>query len=773
MSQVNPFESAAFRIGDWVAEPPLGRLSRGDTATLLEPKTMAVLQHLAARPGEVISGDYLVEQVWNGRPMGDNPVYKCIAQLRKALGDDAHKPVYIATVPKRGYRLLAAVRPAGPADESPPLQPVRRMSAHRPLVAGIALVCTLLVLAAVSLRPGIITDSAPGGDSSAKALAILPFSTRGEPPLPGLTGEGIAQELSSQLAGNRQMRVIAFGSSSAVRQEGVDPGDAARRLQASHVLTGEMSAERERIIVDVALLTASGDELWAHRYDHAAAAPGTLLDTISRDVAGNLRIELDNRLNASCGGTRSVEACQLYLMAHEHVRKRSDGYKATATDLMQQAIARDPEYAVAHADLGSFYLLPGYDIPWAEAMELARTSIERALELDENLAEAHAARGLALLKDERGPCPPTCYDVDGYADAEPPLRKAIELKPGLAPAHNWLAISLYGQGRIDEAHARLRTALSYDPLNPAINYNMALFTAYAGDMAEARQQVNEFQQHHPNPPMYMHAMLARIADYSGHYHESLEYARKLIDDPAASHYLDIMASAYQNLGMFEHLSQLLEGLDNPSSIDELYAIARADLLSVRNQMRELAEFTDVMIENARSEYGDPDHWPRWLVRIAGRNKALLGLHDQAVDYLGDIYLAGHARLDHQALIDELDGLHFLAFSLQKLGREDEANTALDKSLDVIRDWEGQGYADFPDLAYAKARTHALYDNRALAVATLSQAVSLGWKRYWRIHTDPRWNPMRQEADFRQILVQVRDHVEAMRDRTGTEWAAVD
>ena len=99
----------AFRIGAWRVEPRLGRLSSEAVEHIVEPKVMDVLVHLATRPGEVVSTEELVASVWRGRPMGDNPVHRCVSILRRALGDDAQRPRYIDTIPKRGYRVVAPV----------------------------------------------------------------------------------------------------------------------------------------------------------------------------------------------------------------------------------------------------------------------------------------------------------------------------------------------------------------------------------------------------------------------------------------------------------------------------------------------------------------------------------------------------------------------------------------------------------------------------------------------------------------------------------------
>src|SRR5262245_37955197 len=100
-----------FRLGDYVVEPAADRLARGDLRVELEPKTMAVLVALAARAGEVVGSDELIRDIWHDRPMGDNPVYKAIAKLRRALDDEADEPRYIETIPRKGYRLIVKPEP--------------------------------------------------------------------------------------------------------------------------------------------------------------------------------------------------------------------------------------------------------------------------------------------------------------------------------------------------------------------------------------------------------------------------------------------------------------------------------------------------------------------------------------------------------------------------------------------------------------------------------------------------------------------------------------
>lgn len=108
--------SPVFLVGPWTVEPDRLRLRNGDQRVSLQPKVMRLLQHLAARQSAVVSHEELLETVWPGRIVEDGAVYQTLAKLRKALGDDCHAPTYIETVPTKGYRLIAPVMPADPAD---------------------------------------------------------------------------------------------------------------------------------------------------------------------------------------------------------------------------------------------------------------------------------------------------------------------------------------------------------------------------------------------------------------------------------------------------------------------------------------------------------------------------------------------------------------------------------------------------------------------------------------------------------------------------------
>jgi tetratricopeptide (TPR) repeat protein len=409
------------------------------------------------------------------------------------------------------------------------------------------------------------------------------------------------------------------------------------------------------------------------------------------------------------------------------------------------------------------YLMPGASRPWTEVMALARSSIDRALELDPDLADAHATRGLLLMRDENKACPPDCFRLDLEA-SEKALRTAIDLNPGLARAHNWLAIVLYAQGDFKAAEPGFERALGYDPMNPALHNNSALFAAYRGEQETAKRIIADFLTDHPDPPGYLLTGLAIISDLYGDFGESLRHAqaRQEASGNAGAYAYDI-AMAYINLGMLEEAERHLSLADSQDIIGSSTLSVRTGLHLARNESAALAELAGRVSREAYTTYGDRAEWPRWTLRATGRAYSLIGDHARSIEHYELVYRPPLERLDYHAVVDELDGMLFYAYSLESVGRSDEAETVIQAVLEIFGSLEQQGYAALPDLVYVKAVAHALLDERALAIATLRQAVSRGWRRHWRITSDPRWAPLRQEADFNELLAEIRDRVSILRN----------
>ena len=224
-----PRPSGPFRMGDWSVDPSSGTVTCGQAEGRLEPKVMEVLLQLAGRPGEVLSKNELIDAVWPDSIVGEAALSRCISELRRALGDDAREPRYIETLPKRGYRLLADVRavPVREPARNVVAPPVRSRRSWQVLLAG-TIAAALFAAWWAARQPA----SVPGNIES---LAVLPLRALSDDPEQRFFAEGLTNQLLTQLAPVRTLRVV---SGLAARQ--------ARDADAALALL-EMAAERRSL----------------------------------------------------------------------------------------------------------------------------------------------------------------------------------------------------------------------------------------------------------------------------------------------------------------------------------------------------------------------------------------------------------------------------------------------------------------------------------------------------------------------------------------------
>jgi transcriptional activator of cad operon len=283
---------ALLQIGDWVADPNTDSVARRGERQKLEPRAMRLLLLLAESPGVVISVERMLNEVWPGVIVGPASVYQAISQLRRLLGDTDPEPTYIATVPRKGYRLitpvhtlpaassaaptstapaaaaLAAPGPASPAPSGLPGSPAAApRSKHRrlALAGGAALVVALVALAAMLWRPvqRYLTGMPP-----TPSIVVLPFIDMTDSRQDQSFCDGLTEELSNWLAQIPTLRVVARTSAFAYRGKDVDVRTIGRELGASHVLEGSLRRSGNQLRITAQLVsTRDGFHLWSANFD--------------------------------------------------------------------------------------------------------------------------------------------------------------------------------------------------------------------------------------------------------------------------------------------------------------------------------------------------------------------------------------------------------------------------------------------------------------------------------------------------------------------------
>lgn len=484
----------AWQVGDWRVEPELDEIQRGAERVKLEPRSMAVLVHLIERAGTVVSAEELLDRVWTGVVVAPSSVYQTIAQLRRALGDDSENPSYVANVPRKGYRLIALVTRIASttltaATDGPAAGSAMRRRWHwwqTALAALIAIMGIGLFLVPESLRQRVL-----GRAPSDRSVAVLPFQNFGADPGDAYLADGLTEDLLLSLGRLPGVDVTARSSSFAFRGRDKDVREIARVLGVRYVLDGSVRRVGAQLRINAQLINAeTGFQLWSERYDRPFDDVLRVQEDIARSVARELEVLLtrDSSQRLAQRAGRSSAAYDAYLRGRAFWNQRSVESLPRARAQFQLAMLRDPDHAPSHvalAELLAVFPLYGIESPDV-ALPKARAAAQRALELDDGLAEAYAT--LAVVRYQ--------FDWD-WPGAETEFRRAIALSPSYATAHQWYAEFLSYAGRYEEAKAQIALASSFDPLSPTIATLRGSPALWAHRYAEAEQDYRAAVVAHP------------------------------------------------------------------------------------------------------------------------------------------------------------------------------------------------------------------------------------------------------------------------------------
>ena len=442
----------SYQFGPFRLDTRRHVLLRGDKVISLTPRAYDLLVALVARSGSLVSKSELMTTVWRDTAVEENNLNQAISAVRKALGDGRNGARYIETVPRLGYRFTSAVH-ISDADVLPATEPSRRRK------AGLA---TLIAVVAASAMIGVRERTPLANASAARSLAVLPFITVGAPSEP-YVGVGMADALITRI-GN--LEDIAVRPTSAIDEYGGTGRDAiaaGRQLQVDAVLDGRIQRSNDRLRVTAQLIDVrSGGTLWSGVFDEPSKEIFALQDAIAERLANTLVPHLTAETKERLGRSRqrNVVAYDHYVRGRFLWNMRSREGLQRSLEAFQKALETEPTFAEAYVGLADCYnLMPEHGLaPSHEAMPRAKAAALQALEIDPGLGEAHASLAYTLAN----------YDFD-LAAAEAAFRRAIDLTPSYATAHQWYAELLVARGRPAEALASYRRAQELDPLSPIIS----------------------------------------------------------------------------------------------------------------------------------------------------------------------------------------------------------------------------------------------------------------------------------------------------------------
>ena len=533
------------RFGEFSLDPQSRMLRRGGTTVPLTPKAFDVLLLLVENAGRIVAKDELMKAVWPDSFVEESNLTQTIFMVRKALEETADRR-YILTVQGQGYRFLVPVTETtnnGPEIEAPVPPPdavsvpeirlpsPRRARDWRAAVIASAAIALVLILAYAIWPWRSRRGAAEQPDKI--MLAVLPFENFTGDAGQEYFSDGLTEEMISQL-GNldpAHLGVIARTSVMHYKHSQELIPEIGKDLGVQYVIEGSVRRDSKRVRITAQLIQVKDQShLWARQYDRDLGHLLELQGEIALEVANEIEFSLSGRrpieaareAAAPVSGAKSYEAYDLYLKGRYFWNKRTaEGFRQAA-DYFQQAIDKDPNYGRAYAGLADTFSLMStwYLGPQNELMPRARTVALRALALDESLAEAHAS--LALIKEN--------YDYD-WVEAEKEFRRAIQLDPQYATAHQWYAESLSWQGRFEEAFAESDHARRLDPLS------LIIASDYASILYDSRQ-----------------------------YESAVKQCRSVLElDPNFGHARDLMIASYLQLGRYD---EAIDGINRWAARDE-------------------------------------------------------------------------------------------------------------------------------------------------------------------------------------------------------------
>lgn len=463
-------EPALLRFGRYELALGPAELRREGKPVKLRRQPFLVLARLAGQPRRLHTREELRELIWGKETFVDfdQGLNYCIKEIRAALGDDAERPLYIETLPRRGYRFIAPVE-GGDAR-------LERRPPRRTRVLGLAVAAALIVFGLAAAR-----GSAPRPERGRTMLAVLPLANLSADPEQDYLSEGLTEELIAQLGRISPDRLGVIARTSAmqykVRNKGI--GEIGRELGVDFLVEGSVRSATGRVRISLSLVkVADRTPVFTEDYDREARDLLGLQNEVARALARRIQITLTPEVAARLEGThpRDPEAYELYLRGRFFWNKRSEDGLRRSISYFERATARQPGYALAHVGVADAYLVLGDHgyIPGTESYPKSKAAAARALELDFGLAEAHATR--AMIR--------AIHEWDWRA-AVLDFERAIALNPNYATAHHWYAHCLRAIGRLEGSVQEMKLALALDPLSLMINTNLATALYYAEELAES------------------------------------------------------------------------------------------------------------------------------------------------------------------------------------------------------------------------------------------------------------------------------------------------
>ena len=449
-----------FRVGPWLVRPGLNTISQNGTSNRVEPKMMEVLVCLAEHTGEVVTKERLLQVAWPDTFVSDDVLKRSVSELRRVFGDDAHASGIIETIPKKGYRLVAAVQLMDDAERSS-VPMARRSSRRRRLLvfAIIAFISLALAVPLILWNVGRIRDVMNGHKTIPEihSIAVLPLQNLSGDPSQDYFADGMTEELITELSRVGSLRVTS--RTSVMHYKKVDEAlpQIARELGVDAVVEGSVLRSDHHVRITAQLIYAPNDtHLWAQSYERKMQDVLTLQGEVAANIVAQVEAKLGSTLPVAQRPPVDPRAYEAYLKGVYYWARYTGDDLQRSLKYFQEAIALDPTFAGGYAGLGDVYVsLVGYDLLPESQLDKVEFFQKKAMQLDPTLAETHESMAWVNL-----------YRWN-LAGAEMEAQRALELNPSSPDAR---IVALYVsriQGKLlRPSISKFREMRQFDPISP-------------------------------------------------------------------------------------------------------------------------------------------------------------------------------------------------------------------------------------------------------------------------------------------------------------------
>ena len=819
---------ADFKLDDWRVRPQFGRIERGDETVHLKPKSMAVLECLAAADGNMVTRNELLDTVWPNMVVTDDVLTQSVVELRKALGDSVKAPKFIETIPKSGFRLIPAI--GNVETEAEPSEVVLEVRPGDSIVARMyqrkmfRIAAGYLAVAWVLWE--VVTATCPTFEcSNAFQQSIFWFLVAGLPITLAvawvnwrtaiLVGVGI-------LAGALVMFFVMRGTLPTVQPEPAVTTTPTESPARQPVLAIE-DIRSVAVLAFVDRSAESGNEYFSdglseELINRLGRVPGLRVpsrtsafafkgkDIDLRTIGAELGVDSVLEGSVRKDGGRLRIAAQLvsvtdgYQIWSEIYDRRLDDIFAIQADIAQAIVAAvavdvseeslsklvEPQTSSVEAYdlyiLGKHHLKPG-------GIERSKEYFERAIEIDPNFASAYAALAIAnvaelhISLDDQG--------EETIRELQTNIERALALNPELGEAHRMLALFNGLRGDLTGWEAAARRAVELDPNLVDGHVTLGLALWHQGRFREALKWAE-----HAMTLDLLHAdvmwPVAEILAGMGRTGEATALLRRALDaglHPFTGHeWLVLIAGYYGKLDEQVQWARRWVA-DQPSSPTALAALGAAytrlgdfgvaagwiDEASSVGPKATLLKHADLLA--AQQKYAELVD----LMRAGVAAREASGVNLVFYQFL-PLAFAGTAETlagnHHQAVhyferafdyvetmvVHNLMNLTMLAYAYRELGDIQKTEATIAKAMGIVDNARAQGMAEFPPLSISIARLHALKGERTEALVALEQAVADGWRDYYAEVGNPIWRGYADDETYRRLMAEVKADIDRMRDR---------